>query len=160
MPFKTVFWASLASFLPQLGASWVSLGLNLEPLGRLLGSTWSLLGASWVQVGTSEAPLGLHLGALGALLGVSRAPKRLQKAPGGSQEAPERLLRSPQESPKRLGAQRGRREACELLPRASWKPNRSVEELYHLKRRSSKNFTLMIRATGSKSTYIHIYIYT
>ena len=39
------------------GAFW----LNLEGLGRLLGSTWSLLETSWAQ-------LGLNLGALGANL--------------------------------------------------------------------------------------------
>ena len=41
--------------------------LNLERLGRLLGSTWSFLGASW-------APLGLNLGALGTNLAPTWAP--------------------------------------------------------------------------------------
>ena len=39
--------------------------LNLERLGRLLGSTWSFLGASWPQLGRSWDELGAILGALG-----------------------------------------------------------------------------------------------
>ena len=46
--------AFLDAFLGSTWSSWRPLGLNLEPLGRLLGSTWSLLGASWT-------PLGLHI---------------------------------------------------------------------------------------------------
>ena len=41
--------------------------LNLERLGRLLGSTWSFLGASW-------APFGPNLGALGTNLAPTWAP--------------------------------------------------------------------------------------
>ena len=59
-------------FLQYWLSTW-RFGLNLEPLGRLLGSTWSLMAASWAQFGASCAPLGLNLGALGALLGVSWA---------------------------------------------------------------------------------------
>ena len=46
--------------------------LNLERLGRLLGSTWSLLGASWAQLGRSWGQLGDNLSALGASLGALR----------------------------------------------------------------------------------------
>ena len=42
--------------------------LNLERLGRLLGSTWSFLGASWPQLGRSWDQLGANLGALGTNL--------------------------------------------------------------------------------------------
>jgi len=47
-------------------------GLNLERLGRLLGSTWILLGASWSQLGRSGANLEATwalLGRIWALLG-------------------------------------------------------------------------------------------
>ena len=43
--------AFLDAFLGSTWSSWRPLGLNLEPLGRLLGSTWSLLGASWTPLG-------------------------------------------------------------------------------------------------------------
>ena len=39
--------------------------LNLERLGRLLGSTWSFLGTSWPQLGRSWDQLGANLGAPG-----------------------------------------------------------------------------------------------
>ena len=42
--------------------------LNLERLGRLLGSTWSFLGASWPQLGRSWDQLGANLGAPGTNL--------------------------------------------------------------------------------------------
>ena len=42
--------------------------LNLERLGRLLGSTWSFLGASWPQLGRSWDQLGGNLGAPGTNL--------------------------------------------------------------------------------------------
>ena len=50
--------------LASIWTSWTPLGLDLEPLRRLLGSTWSLLGVSWAQLGASWAPLGLNLDAL------------------------------------------------------------------------------------------------
>ena len=34
-----------------LGASWVDLACNLQPLGAILGSFWELLGASWKRLG-------------------------------------------------------------------------------------------------------------
>ena len=50
--------------------------LNLEGLGRLLGSTWALLGPTWGQLGRSwgqlgrpRGQLGGNLGGLGAILG-------------------------------------------------------------------------------------------
>ena len=42
--------------------------LNLERLGRLLGSTWSFLGASWPQLGRSWDQLGANSGAPGTNL--------------------------------------------------------------------------------------------
>ena len=42
--------AFLDAFLGSTWSSWRPLGLNLEPLGRLLGSTWSRLGASWTPL--------------------------------------------------------------------------------------------------------------
>ena len=39
--------------------------LNLERLGRLLGSTWRFLGAFWPQLGGSWDQLGVNLGAPG-----------------------------------------------------------------------------------------------
>ena len=48
--------------------------LNLEPLGRLLGSTWSFLGASWRQLGRSWDQLGANLGAPGTNLAPTWAP--------------------------------------------------------------------------------------
>ena len=42
--------------------------LNLERLGRLLGSTWSFLGASWPQLGRSWDQFGANLGAPGTNL--------------------------------------------------------------------------------------------
>ena len=42
--------------------------LNLERLGRLLGSNWSFLGTSWPQLGRSWDQLGANLGAPGTNL--------------------------------------------------------------------------------------------
>ena len=53
---------------PVLAFNW-DFWLNLERLGRLLGSTWSVLGASWAQLGASWPPLGLNLEPLARLLG-------------------------------------------------------------------------------------------
>ena len=47
----------------------VNLGLYLEGLGRLLGSTWAQLGRSWGQLGRSWGQLGGNLGGLGTILG-------------------------------------------------------------------------------------------
>ena len=84
----TSFWSLLGSTWPLLGHSWPSLGdswgpswpsqaplgVNLEPLGRLLASTWSLFDASWVQLG-----LNLALGvSILAFLGAPSAPKASQ----------------------------------------------------------------------------------
>ena len=71
-----------------LGPSWTPFGLNLESLGRLLGSTWGLLGAFGAHLGVSWAPLGLHLGLLGASwanLGSSGHQMDAKWAPNGRQ---------------------------------------------------------------------------
>ena len=57
---------SWTAFRQLLGPFWAPFGLNLGPLGRLLGSTWGLWGAFGAHLGASWAPLGFHLGLLGA----------------------------------------------------------------------------------------------
>ena len=56
---------SWAAFWQLLEPCWLSFGLHLGPLGRLLGSTWGLWGAFGAHLEAFWAPLGLHLGLLG-----------------------------------------------------------------------------------------------
>ena len=51
----------------------VNLGLYLEGLGRLSGSTWAQLGRSWGQLGGNLGALGANLGATWAASGPSWA---------------------------------------------------------------------------------------
>ena len=43
------------AFLGSTWISWTHLELNLEPLVRFVGPTWSLLGASWTSLGLNLA---------------------------------------------------------------------------------------------------------
>ena len=45
-PPTSLSWRALGHSWPLLGRSWAALGPHLEPLGRVLGLTFSLLGAS------------------------------------------------------------------------------------------------------------------
>ena len=68
-------WSLLATSRAQLGASWTPLGLNLDSLRRLFGSTWRLLGASWAQLGASKPHSKLNLASVGPHLSPqSRTP--------------------------------------------------------------------------------------
>ena len=85
-------WPHLGASWTQFGASWALLKLNLEPLARLLGSTWALLvlpsrtpSATWRLLGATWpskpnfkcnlAPLMSIFGAL-ATLRVELSPAR------------------------------------------------------------------------------------
>ena len=74
----------LGSTWKVLGASWAQLGLNLGALGANLGETWALLGPTWGQLGRPRNHLGRSWGQLGRTMGYMDLPKLLLAALGGS----------------------------------------------------------------------------
>ena len=87
-------------------SSKVPLDSSWEPLGPLLGASWSTFGASWGLLGASWAPLG-----------ASWSPKSSQRPPKGlpkaSQKLPKGLRKASQSSPKALP--KHQKDPCELL---------------------------------------------
>ena len=82
--FHTISKVNLGLYLEGLGrllgSTWAQLGLNLGALGANLGETWALLGPTWTHFGQLGRPrdhLGRSWGQLGRTLGYMALPKLL-----------------------------------------------------------------------------------